>query len=151
LSKKEREALRSRIEMILTAVLAVLALAVTAVLVEETLQAYFNLRQQQSVVATADIRTIDSGMTIPAISQRYHVPESDLYGSLRLKGARLLPQASLIGLAARVHLPVTNLIRNIQIAILVYQDLHPPQGEEVLSRLLIMLINWFQQYGYPVQ
>ncbi len=146
---KELFALSSRIKLILTAILVVLALLITTLAAEATIQAFGNLQQQPAVV-TADIRSIRPWMTILSIAQVYHVSENDLYRSLHLKGARLLRQTTLSELAARSHRSVSDLILNVQITILIYQNLHPPRGEGILSTLLTFLISWLEQYGYPV-
>ena len=147
---KEQDELHVRIKLILTAILSILALVITMLTAQATVEAFSNFQQQRAFVASDDPRSIRSWMTLPYIAHVYHVPENTVYHSLHLQGVRQQQQTTLSGLALRYHRSVNDLIIDVQLTIQIYRNLHPPKGGEKLSWLLTLLVTWFQQYGYPV-
>jgi membrane-associated protein len=142
--------LQVRIQLFLTAVLLALALAITLLMAQASLQAVSTLQQQQTFVAADDPSSIGSWMTLPYIAQVYHVPENDLYHALHLQRVRQDQQTPLSGLALGSHRSVKALIIEVQVTIQIYRNFHPPQGGELLSSLLSWLVTCFEQSGYPL-
>ncbi len=139
-----------RIQVLLTAVLLALALGLTLLTAQASVQAVSTWQQQQTVVAADDPSSVGSWMTLPYIAQVYHVPENDLSHALHLQGVRQDQQTPLSGLALGSHRSVKALMIEVQVTIQIYRNFHPPQGAELLSSLLTWLVTWFEQSGYPI-
>lgn len=114
-----------RTKFVLTFVLLLLALFCVAFFAKSTIQTVQNLRRQNAMARSGDVRTVDQWMTVPYIAHTYHVPETYLYGQLHLSSAGMLHHMTLQVLATRNNQPVSHLISEVQQGILAYRKLHP--------------------------
>ena len=120
-----------RVKLILLGVLLCLAVAGAVIATIATVQAFQRFQQRHHLVVTGDVRAIQPWMTIHHISIVYHVPENYLYESVNIPKSHN-ERLSLTLLAEQYKRPVNELIRQVQVAILLYrekpisQGLHPP-------------------------
>ena len=116
-----------RVKLILMGILLCLAVIGAVIATIATVQAFQRFQQTRHLVLTGDVRAIQPWMTIHHISIVYHVPENYLYQALNIprpSNGRL----SLMLLAERYKWPVNELIREVQVAILIYREKHLSQG-----------------------
>lgn len=156
-----------RVKLILTGVLLCLALAGAVIATLATVQAFQRFQQTRNLVLAGDVRSIRPWMTVHYISVIYHVPEDYLYQALNIPNPPpVKPALSL--LAQYYNRPVDELIHEIQVAIETYRGQHPgyephspplssPNAnssmtgtEKSMPAFLPALLNWLQQYSYPV-
>ena len=116
----------TRVKLILMGVLLCLAILGAVIATIATVQAFQRFQQRHHLVVTGDVRTIEAWMTIHHISIVYHVPENYLYESLNIPRSPN-ERLSLMLLAGRYKRPVNELIRQVQVAILIYREKHLSQ------------------------
>ncbi len=105
-----------------------LALGMLAFTVAGTYQAVRIFQQRNGELATGDVSTIRSWMTIHAISHIYQVPEGYLENALQIGSPDQVRHTTLNQLARHKRQPVDQLIRSIQHAIIAYRKKHPHHG-----------------------
>ena len=117
----------TRVKLILMGVLLCLAILGAVIATIATVQAFQRFQQRHQLVVTGDVRAIEPWMTIHHISIVYHVPENYLYESLNIPRSSN-ERLSLTLLSERYKRPVNELIRQVQVAILLYREKHIGQG-----------------------
>jgi len=117
--------LSERAKLGLLCLLWLLVLGIVAFTAVNTLQAAQSLQRQYKAVKAGDVSTIRPWMTVHVISHIYQVPEDYLFRSLNIDNPRLFHHATLSKIANRKRVPVDQVIRTIQSAILDYRKEHP--------------------------
>lgn len=117
-----------RIRLGLLCLLLLLALGMLAFTFAGTYQAVRIFQQRNGELATGDVSTICSWMTIHAISHIYQVPEGYLENALQIGSPAQVRHTTLNQLARHKRQPVDQLIRSIQHAITAYRKNHPHHG-----------------------
>ncbi len=107
----------------LLCLLLAVALGLLAFTAVQTVQQIRSFQQHSRAVKAGDVHTIRSWMTIHAVSHIYHVPENYLYQELDIQNSN--SNATLDTIAKTSHKPVTNVIQNVQHAVLKYRKTHP--------------------------
>jgi hypothetical protein len=137
--------LSERTKLSLLSFLLLLILGLLAFAGIRTFQAVHNFQLRYGEVKAGDVSTMRPWMTIHAISHVYHVPESYLYGSLRLNQSALSRRATIYQIATHQRQTVDQVIRTIQYTILAYRQHHSPSvipaliqpsGNELVSPML---------------
>lgn len=127
-----------RWRVLLIGFLLVVAIIVTAIAANTTIQAFQTFQHQNELTRKGDISTIRSWMTIPFISRHYHVPENYLYESLHLNfstydfyGKHSRDHLTLTAISILTKRNINALIYDLQKDIRTYHRLHPtltPRG-----------------------
>jgi hypothetical protein len=108
----------------LLSVLLIIALGITFVAGNATIQAFHSWQQQEKQFKVGDVRLISYWMTVPHIARIYHVPENYLYQTLGLKKETTHGKTLAI-IATEKHESVDEIIHKMQGAVEAYRRLHP--------------------------
>jgi hypothetical protein len=118
--------LSERAKLGLLCFLLILAMGFLVLTAVNTVQAVRSFQQQDSALEAGDVKTVHAWMTVHVISHIYNVPEVYLEHSLQINNSPdLIRHATLNQLASRKRQPVSQVIRTVQTAILVYRKQHP--------------------------
>lgn len=121
-----------RWRILLIGLLLVVAVILTAVTANTTIQSFKTFQHENELARKGDISTIRSWMTIPYISRYYHVPKNYLYDSLHLTsptydfyGKHSRDHLTLVSIATITKRNINELISDLQRDIRDYHKLHP--------------------------
>jgi hypothetical protein len=106
-----------------------------------TVRAVQILQQQRTLTREGDVRTIRPWMTIPYIAHVYHVPANYLYQSLHIPYSYPRQHIPLHMLAARSRRPLSEVVHEVQNAIIIYRKQHPPHHLQKHGKQVRMSTN----------
>jgi hypothetical protein len=89
-----------------------------------TIRAYRQLQQNHQHIITGDVNTVSSWMTLPYVSQVYHVPESCLTHALHISNPWMIHHASLHVISDYTGRPLDTVLLKVREAILAYRKYH---------------------------
>jgi hypothetical protein len=117
-----------RRKLLLLCLLLLLTLILLAFTAVQTVEGVRSFQRQTHALKVGDVSTIRPWMTIPTVSRIYHVPESYLYGALRISKPGSLSKATINKIAETKRQSVDDIIRVLQHAIETYrkEQPHPP-------------------------
>ena len=113
-----------RVKLLCVSFLLCLALAGMFFSAAGTIRAYQQLQQNHLHIITGDVSTVNSWMTLPYVSQVYHVPENCLTHALHVSDPWLIHHASLHVIADDTRQPLNTVLLKVRETILAYRK-HP--------------------------
>ncbi len=139
-----------RARFVFVCVLLLLALGITLLAANATLNAFHGLQKQQERARSGDVALIRPWMTVPYLAHIYHVPEDYLYQQLEIKNDRHSRASTLQVIAANKNVPVDGIIRKAQSSIVHYRNDHRWHQSQSPFPLLSPLIGRLSRAGRTV-